>query len=101
MNGDISAIPIIAFKKPTKPELTAFLKIRHPAGSKIPGKGNKGKLEDTQNGENNLIRLAFESRNLPLLTPLPETDDNGDLLLLPNDGSNDLSGKFPQGFIVA
>ena len=70
MNGDLAIIPITAFKKPTKPELIAFWKIRHPSGSKIPGKGNKGKLEDAQNGENNLIKLAFESRNLPLLTPL-------------------------------
>ena len=51
----------------------------------------KGKLEDAKNGEvNNLIRVAYESRMLPLKIIRPKTDENGDVVLSVVDDDGDL-----------
>ena len=84
----LSNVALVAFSKPKLKELVAFLHVRlyhcsavKKSDKKIPVK--KGKLKSNQNergvedGERNLILVAFENRHLPHLLPRPDIDDEG------------------------
>ena len=81
------------FNKLKVPQLTKFLHVRFydtgiiPRGqsNKIPGTNKKGIVIDAVNGVQNLIRVAKDSSDMPPILPRPETDDRGDLLMIPEE----------------
>ena len=89
----IQDLPIDRFNKIVIKELRALIHVQFWDTSTIPKEDRskmptkKGKFEDAKVGEeNNLIRLAFESRMLPIKLNRPETDDDGNVVL---DVNND------------
>ena len=84
-------LPIQAFKKIHVNELKAFIHVRLFESATIPtGKASsipklKGKIEAAIAGVPNLIRVAYDSRALPIILPCPDTDAHGNVILLNDD----------------
>jgi len=45
----------------------------------------KGKVEEALRGVENVLLIAHQSRNLSVILPIPEEDEEGNVLLLPNN----------------
>ena len=83
---DYTNLPFVTFKKLFKPELQAFIHVRQFNTAKVP-RGiesytnlNKGKIDDAE-GIPNLMRVAFNIREQPVILSRPKTDDNGHVIL--------------------
>ena len=86
---DYSTLTIDHFKKPYKSELRAFIHVRLFKDASIPSgqassiPSNKGNLEGAKQGEeNNLIRVAFETRNEAMKMTRPSTDEEGNVIIM-------------------
>ena len=96
--GSYINLPIDAFKKPTVPELTAFKHVRTFGTGTVPrGKshliqGKKGKLEEAMLGDVNLILSCYEDHEKPIILPRPITDDNGNVYISEDEGSDGEEG---------
>ena len=87
----IEHLPIDAFQTLLKEELKGFIHVRLfneatiPKGERSLMPTKKGKLVDAKEGEeNNLVRIAFNSRMLPYKLSRPETNEDGDAVLIEN-----------------
>ena len=80
-------LPLTAFKGPNLKQLKAFVQIRLFNTATIPnGQGNmipknKGSVDAVATGAKNLIGAAYDCRNMPIILPRPQTNDDGEVIL--------------------
>ena len=99
IQGSYVDLPIGAFKKPMVPELTAFKRMQTvDAGTVscvkshlIPGK--KRNLEEAMHGEVYLTLSCYKDREKPTILPQPTIDDDGNVHMSEDEGSNGEEGE--------
>ena len=88
-NSDYETITLTNFFALDKKMLKSFTYVRifttstAPKGQakRIPDK--KGKVEEAQQGIEHLLLIAYKTRNLPIILPIPDEDDDGNVLVIP------------------